>query len=219
MDGPLQDRPGRRKAPARHTEKQSRCSTSPRSSPDDTTAEAWFAEQRWGDTPACPYCGSERVLSGAAHKTMPYRCREKECRKRFSVRTGTVMQVSNLGYRKWAIALYLVMTSLKSVSPMKLHRLSVRKGVSDARLIAYLDQQASGGPWGPRRGVDDCLFAVRHRTDRRRHRLRSLIEIKFPTSPRVKFIVPVAVEFVSMQRQSVHLCIRRRHPFRVFARV
>ena len=90
--------------------------------PDDATAEAWFAEQRWGDSPVCPYCGSEHVLSGAAHKTMPYRCREKGCRKRFSVRTGTVMQASNLGYRKWAIALYLVMTSLKGVSSMKLHR-------------------------------------------------------------------------------------------------
>ena len=90
--------------------------------PDDATAEAWFAAQRWGDAPACPHCGSDRVQSGAAHRTMPYRCREKECRKRFSVRTGTVMQSSNLGYRTWAIALYLVMTSLKSVSSMKLHR-------------------------------------------------------------------------------------------------
>ena len=49
--------------------------------PDDA-AEAWFAQQRWGGTPACPHCGSGRVLSGAAHATMPYRCREKGCRKR-----------------------------------------------------------------------------------------------------------------------------------------
>ena len=88
--------------------------------PDDATAEAWFAKQRWGDSPVCPHCGSTNVLSGAAHK-MPYRCREKECRKRFSVRTGTVMQCSNLGYQTWALALYLVLTSLKGVSSMKLH--------------------------------------------------------------------------------------------------
>ena len=32
------------------------------------------------------------------------------------------MEGSNLGYQTWAIAIYLMMTSLKSVSSMKLHR-------------------------------------------------------------------------------------------------
>ena len=90
--------------------------------PDDKTAEKWFAEQRWEGKPACPHCGSTNVQSGAKHKTMPYRCREKECAKRFSVRTGTVMEASNLGYQTWAIATYLATTSLKGVSSMKLHR-------------------------------------------------------------------------------------------------
>ena len=90
--------------------------------PDDTAAERYFIETRWPEGPHCPYCGSTNVLSGAKHKTMPYRCREKECRKRFSVRTGSVMEGSNLGYQTWALAIYLLMTSLKSVSSMKLHR-------------------------------------------------------------------------------------------------
>ena len=90
--------------------------------PDNETAEKWFAQARWSDDPACPYCGSFDVLSGAKHKTMPYKCREKECRKRFSVKTGTVMQASNLDYQTWAIAIYQITTSLKGVSSMKLHR-------------------------------------------------------------------------------------------------
>ena len=90
--------------------------------PDDAAAQTWFVKVRWPTGPACPYCGSVNVLSGAKHKTMPYRCREKECRKRFSVRTGTVMEASNIPYQKWALAVYLFMTSLKSVSSMKLHR-------------------------------------------------------------------------------------------------
>ena len=90
--------------------------------PDDATAEAWFAKTRWPEGPACPHCGSVRVLSGAKHHAMSYRCREKGCRKRFSVKTGTVMEASNIGYQKWAIAIYLCLTSLKSVSSMKLHR-------------------------------------------------------------------------------------------------
>ena len=51
---------------------------------------------------------------------MPYRCRD--CGKRFSVRVGTVMQSSKLGYQTWLLATYLLTTSLKSVSSMKLHR-------------------------------------------------------------------------------------------------
>ncbi len=90
--------------------------------PTDEAAEKWFTEERWADGPHCPHCGSTSVLSGAAHKTMPYRCREKECRNRFSVRTGTCMEASNLGYQVWAIAIYLMTTSLKGVSSMKLHR-------------------------------------------------------------------------------------------------
>ena len=88
--------------------------------PDDAAAERWFVEQRWPDGIACHYCGSVRVQTGCAHKTMPFRCRD--CRKRFSVRTGTVMQSSKLGYRTWVIAMYLVATNLKGVSSMKLHR-------------------------------------------------------------------------------------------------
>lgn len=90
--------------------------------PDSATAEAWFAERRWGDTPACPHCGSLNVQTGCKHKTMPYRCREKECAKRFSVKVGTVMEGSNLDYQTWAIAMYLMVTNLKGISSMKLHR-------------------------------------------------------------------------------------------------
>ena len=53
---------------------------------------------------------------------MPYRCREKECAKRFSAKTGTVMEGSKLGFQVWIMATYLLSTSLKSVSSMKLHR-------------------------------------------------------------------------------------------------
>lgn len=90
--------------------------------PDDVTAERWFADKRWPDGSHCPYCGSTNVQSGAKHKTMPYRCREKSCAKRFSVRTKTPMESSKLGFQIWAIALYQVTTNLKGVSSMKLHR-------------------------------------------------------------------------------------------------
>ena len=90
--------------------------------PTDEAAEQWFITNRWPDGPACPYCGSMNVLTGAKHKSMPYRCREKVCAKRFSVKTGTVMEGSKLGFQVWIMAMCLVTTSLKGVSSMKLHR-------------------------------------------------------------------------------------------------
>ena len=91
--------------------------------PDDAAAEKWFVDVRWPDGVHCPACGSSNVQVGAKHKTMPFRCRNyKECGKKFSVKTGTVMAGSNLGYRMWAIATYLLTTSLQSVSSMKLHK-------------------------------------------------------------------------------------------------
>ena len=90
--------------------------------PDDETAERWFIEQRWPNGVCCPKCGSLNVQTGAKHPTMPFRCREKECVKLFSTKTGTVMEGSKIGYQDWIIASFLMMTSLKSVSSMKLHR-------------------------------------------------------------------------------------------------
>ena len=40
----------------------------------------------------------------------------------FSLKIGTLMEGSNLGYRVWGIAIYLISTNLKGVSSMKLHR-------------------------------------------------------------------------------------------------
>ena len=52
---------------------------------------------------------------------------------------------------------------------------------------------------------------------RGRRQVRRLIELRFPTSSRAQLIVPVTVELVAMERQCVHLCVRRRHSFGVFS--
>ncbi len=90
--------------------------------PNDATAEKWFVQQRWGGKSICPHCGCKNVQVSAKHPTMPYRCRKKGCRKRFSVKVGTVMHRSNLGYQIWAMAIYIMSTGIKGVSSMKLHR-------------------------------------------------------------------------------------------------
>ena len=88
--------------------------------PDDDAAEKWLVAERWPDGIACPRCGSMNVNTQNAHKTMPFRCRD--CRRRFSVKTDTPMEASNIGYQNWVIGMYLIATSLKGVSSMHLHR-------------------------------------------------------------------------------------------------
>ena len=80
-------------------------------------AMRFFESVRWREGRHCPHCGS--VETGeASHKTMPYWC--KDCRKYFSVRTGTLMQESRISYAKWLLAIYLIRTSLKGISSTKL---------------------------------------------------------------------------------------------------
>ena len=87
--------------------------------PTEEAAAAWFENIIWPDGRHCPKCGSERTRE-ASHAKMPYWC--TDCRSYFSVKTGTAMQSSKVPLRKWAIAIYLCLTSLKSVSSMKLQR-------------------------------------------------------------------------------------------------
>jgi len=89
---------------------------------DDSTAEKWFAKQHWPDGPFCPHCGSFNVQCGLTHKSMTHRCRDCPGKKMFSLKIGTLMEGSKLGYQIWAIAIYLISTNLKGVSSMKLHR-------------------------------------------------------------------------------------------------
>ncbi len=92
---------------------------------DEDDAREWIAAQRWPDGPHCPRCGSVNVQVGIAHKTMTHRCRDCHTGKSktmFSIKTGTVMEGSNLKYRAWAVGIYLFTTNIKGVSSMQLHR-------------------------------------------------------------------------------------------------
>ena len=90
--------------------------------PDDKAAEAWFVKVRWPDGIECPKCGSTKVKTDAKHKSMPYLCGVDGCRKKFSVKLGTVMEGSKVGYRNWAVGIHMFLTNIKAISSMKPHR-------------------------------------------------------------------------------------------------
>ena len=87
---------------------------------DEHAAEDWFISNRWPDGVECPVCESKNVQVRTNRKPQPFRCRD--CRKDFSVRTRSIMHGSNLPLGTWGMAIYLMTTSLKGVSSMKLHR-------------------------------------------------------------------------------------------------
>ena len=88
--------------------------------PDDAAAERWFIKSRWPDGLRCAYCDGENVNAEAKHPTMPHYC--NAWRKYFSAKTNSIIYGSKLGYRKWALAYYLLTSNIKGVSSMQLHR-------------------------------------------------------------------------------------------------
>ena len=108
------------KAPGKHYRNGMTLAQLLKKFPDDATAEQWFVTNRWPNGVRCPKCDSDNIQERKTRKPQPYRCRA--CRKDFSVKTGTLMQGSNLGFQTWALAFYLMTTGIKGTSSMKLHR-------------------------------------------------------------------------------------------------
>ncbi len=75
----------------------------------------------WADGIAvCHRCVGTSTYELKNLKPLLQRCRD--CCKHFSIRHGTILEDSHIPLRKWAIAIYLVATSLKGMSSMKLYQ-------------------------------------------------------------------------------------------------
>lgn len=87
---------------------------------DEKAARAWFEAARWPNGPVCPACKGDNHY--ATQKLGRYRCAAKECRKDFTVMTGTVMERSHAKLTQWAAAFHLGASSKKGFSAHQLHR-------------------------------------------------------------------------------------------------
>lgn len=134
--------------------------------PDDAAAEQWFEENRWGRNRkhlCCPRCASTKVREAPNRTPMPYWC--GGCRRHFSVKIGSAMERSRIGYQKWAIAIYMWATSLKGVSSMKLHR-DLKITQKSAYFLAQRLREAyphDGGPMDGPVEVDETYIGGRRR--------------------------------------------------------
>ena len=87
---------------------------------NEDAARAWFEASRWPEGPVCPHCGSLKHY--ATKKAGRYRCGEKECRKDFTVQTGSVMERSHAPLTSWALAFHLYAASKKGFTAAQLQR-------------------------------------------------------------------------------------------------
>lgn len=78
----------------------------------------YLEQQRWNGTPACPFCGSLNVCRFTNGKI--FKCREKECRSKFSVTVGTIYENTKIPLAKWFLATYILSVHSKGISSLQL---------------------------------------------------------------------------------------------------
>lgn len=125
----------------------------------ETEARKYIEALRWPGGRICPKCGTV----GAEYETKRegrYRCGSKECRKDFTVTTGTVMEATHIKLTVWVMAFYLMAASKKGMSAHQLHR-SLDVTYKTAWFLAHRIRaaMASGGLAGPIGGPGQIVEA------------------------------------------------------------
>lgn len=127
---------------------------------DETEARRYIEALRWpGGQRVCGKCGS----IGSEYETKRegrYRCGAKECRKDFTVTTGTVMESSHIKLTVWLMAFYLICASKKGMSAHQLHR-SLDVTYKTAWFLAHRVRKAmeTGGLAPPMGGAGQIVEA------------------------------------------------------------
>jgi transposase-like protein len=90
---------------------------------DEAKATAHIEQSRWPDGESvCPHCGStDTMVMGGKTQAGMFLCRD--CRDKFTVRTGTVMERSHVPLHKWLLATHLMAASKKGMSAKQIERM------------------------------------------------------------------------------------------------
>lgn len=80
-----------------------------------------IAAMRWADGQAvCPKCSQKNNHFMASRKV--WQCKNKECKKQFSVKVGTIFEDSAIALEKWLLAMWLIVNAKNGISSYELHR-------------------------------------------------------------------------------------------------
>ena len=80
--------------------------------PDEQSAIDHFTAIRWSNGSYCSLCGSTKVYHFSDKRT--HKC--GDCRKRFSIKVGTIFEDSKIELRKWLMAIWLITSHKKGVA-------------------------------------------------------------------------------------------------------
>ena len=89
-----------------------------KSFPNEASAIKYIEGLRWAGGITCPHCDGERT--SRMKDSQYHQC--KDCRKKFTVRTGTVFERSHIPLDKWLYAMYILQTARKGVSSLQLSK-------------------------------------------------------------------------------------------------
>lgn len=84
--------------------------------PGDATALAHFEMIHWKHGAFCPHCKSQRIMHFSDGKT--HKC--SDCRRRFSIKTGTIFEDTKLGMHTWFAAIWLLLNHPKGIASTQL---------------------------------------------------------------------------------------------------
>jgi transposase-like protein len=88
---------------------------------DPDACREFLAELRWPKgEPVCPECGSANTALIPSRGL--WRCREKACKKQFSVKVGTIFEDSPLGLDKWLPVVWMICSAKNGVSSYEIGR-------------------------------------------------------------------------------------------------
>lgn len=87
---------------------------------DEKVARQHMEEMRWGGNPVCPHCNAANPYKLKDGKT--YRCKDKTCRKDFTVTVKTIFEKSKVSISTWMCAIYILTAHKKGVSSHQLAR-------------------------------------------------------------------------------------------------
>lgn len=87
---------------------------------DDATCRNHLEQVIWNNKPKCPHCETEKPYRLSDGKI--FKCRNVECRKKFTVATGTTFEGTMLPLSTWFAAIYLLSSHKKGISSIQLCR-------------------------------------------------------------------------------------------------
>ncbi len=87
---------------------------------DEKACRQHLEDMRWGGNPVCPFCNGTKPYKLKDGKT--YRCKEKTCKKDFTVTVGTVFENSKIPLSTWIAATFVLTAHKKGISSHQLAR-------------------------------------------------------------------------------------------------